>query len=82
MHCPVVIHRIRTDHGSAFATDFTWNPHDLGSTHRPIPRSPLDLARKLRGRKDEYNHRRPHLAISPLSLKPVRSGYLSGREGG
>lgn len=33
-----LIQRIRTDHGSEFGTDFTWHVHDLGISHRPIPR--------------------------------------------
>src|SRR5437870_4794959 len=36
---PMAIQRIQTDHGSEFATDFTWHLHDLGIAHRRIPRS-------------------------------------------
>lgn len=35
---PMAIQRIKTDHGWEFGTDFTWHLHDLGISHRYIPR--------------------------------------------
>src|SRR5262250_2396967 len=58
---PMAIQRIRTYHGSEFATDFTWHLHDLGITHRRIPRGRPEangkVERSHRTDEDEFYRR-------------------------
>lgn len=68
---PVAIQRITTDHGSEFGTDFTWHLHDLGITHRPIPRgSPESNGKVERShRTDEEGCSRRVTFRSPEELR-------------
>ncbi|MGH7363339.1 MAG: IS481 family transposase [Candidatus Methylomirabilales bacterium] len=68
---PVAIQRIKTDHGSEFGTDFTWHLHDLGITHRPIPRgSPESTGKVERShRTDEEKVSRRVTFRSPQELR-------------
>ena len=57
----MAIQRIQTDHGSEFATDFTWHLHDLGIAHRRIPRGRPEangkVERSHRTDEDEFYRR-------------------------
>jgi transposase InsO family protein len=58
---PMAIKQIQTDHGSEFATDFTWHLHDLGIAHRRIPRRRPEangkVERSHRTDEDEFYRR-------------------------
>jgi transposase InsO family protein len=70
---PIAIHRIQTDHGSEFGTDFTWHLRDLGVSHRQIPRgcpqSNGKVERSHRTDADEFYRRMIFRSPAELAQK-------------
>lgn len=80
---PMAIERIKTDHGSGFGTDFTGHLHDLGITHRPIPRrSPESNGKAERShRTDEEEFYRRVTFRSPQKLRRLLQEWASTTTG-